>query len=218
MTWIRIAVFVAALVVTAIALMPLRFVLGFTPPADARLDTGFASGSVWSGELKGVRWQGEDLGDFEVGVSPGSLLVGDVRVNFTSTGPVREGEWRAGVDADRFDRLKGLVQLDRLVPAAPTGAFVSFLDGSIELDPAGCRRASGRVLVDGLADAGLSTMEGTIGCEARRLVVSLRPESGASLDLLYDIRTATVAGRSSDPATIAALAALGIDIETSEAT
>jgi hypothetical protein len=210
MTWLRIAVVALVFVIAAAAFLPLRFVLQFAPIRDPRLDPGFASGTVWSGRLDDVKWQGADLGDFDVAMSPLDLLTGKVRLSFSSEGSVREGGWISTPTGGRFENLKGLIQLDALAPSAPAGSFVSFLDGAADLGPSGCRSAAGRVLVDGLADAGFSAMEGRIGCESGLVVLALQPSTGAPLDLLLDPRNGEVKGRSADAANLAALAALGI--------
>lgn len=216
MTWLRISVALIAFVVVAIALIPLRFALQFVDLSASRLDPGFASGSVWAGRLDGVSWQGADLGDFTAAVSPAGLLGGVMRIRLTSPGMVREGVWVSSAKGGRLERLKGLIPLDRFISSAPPGAFVSFLDGS--LDPAGpaCIEAGGRVLVDGLSDVGLSAMEGVVRCEGGRMVVALSSQSGAGLDLVFDMGTGAVTARSADPAAVAALQALGVETEGSD--
>ena len=218
MTRLRLAVALLAFVAVAVALIPLRFVLQFVDLSASRLDPGFASGSIWSGRLEGASWQGADLGDFRVSLSPVDLLGGAVRFRFTSPGVVREGAWLSTADGGRLERLKGLLPLDRLIAGAPTGAFISFLDGSVVAAGAGCSEASGRILVDGLSDVGLSAMEGAVRCEAGRLVVALASQDGARLDLAFDMATAAVTGRSADPAILAVLQGLGVETEGSDGT
>lgn len=213
MIWVRLAVALIAFAGVAVAALPLRFVLQFADLSGARLDPGFASGSIWSGRLDGVAWQGVDLGDFAVAVSPAHLAGGVVRIRFSSPGMVREGAWLPTAAGERFEDLKGLVPLDRLVAGAPPGAFVSFLDGSVATNADGCGDADGRVLVDGLSEVGLAAMEGVVRCEGGRLVVQLASQGGAGLDLAFDLGTGAVTGRSADPATLAALVALGVETE-----
>lgn len=218
MTWLRLAVALIAFTAVAVALIPLRFALQVVDLSASRLDPGFASGSVWAGRLEGVRWRGADLGDFAVAVSPADLLGGAFRIRFTSQGVVREGAWLSTAEGGRLESLKGLVPLDRFAAGAPPGAFVSFLDASIDAAGDACSEASGRVLVDGLTDVGLSAMEGTVRCDAGRLVVALASQGGAGLDLIFDMSTGAVTGRSTDPVILAALQGLGVTTESSDGT
>lgn len=215
MTWLRILVVAAAFLAAAVALLPLRFVLHHAPVRHPELDTGFASGTVWSGRLEGVTLRGLQLGDFDVAVSPADLVLGRLAVRFSSEGIVREGRWKSSPGGGAFEGLKGLVPLDRLSAGAPPGAFVSFLDGAGWVDGSGCREASGRVLVDGLSEAGFTGMEGTVGCETGRIILALTPSNGPPFDLVLDPRGGQVGARSADAATLAALSALGFNVENS---
>lgn len=213
MTWLRIAVVALAFAIAAVAMVPLGSVLAIAPLRDPRIDPGFSSGTVWSGRLEGVKWENTPLGDFKVATSPMALLTGMLRVRFSSSGPVRKGEWLAGPSGERFEKLTGLIELSQLSSGAPPGAFISFLDTSAEFTPSGCRKINGRVLVDGLADAGFQAMEGTLACEAGRVVIVLASADTPPLDLIVDTKAGTLTARSQDPATLAALTAIGIAIE-----
>lgn len=216
MTWLRIAIVALAFLATAAGLIPLRFVMENAPLRDRRIDPGFASGTVWSGMLEGVKWSGTPLGDFKIAASPVALLTGNLRVRFASSGLVREGEWIVGRRGERFEKLTGLIQLNQLAPGAPSGAFVSFLNVSTRIGSTGCRDIDGRVLVDGLSEAGFPAMEGSLVCSDGRVVLRLASESAPPLDLIVDTETGAISSRSADPAALAALASIGIAVEPSE--
>jgi hypothetical protein len=219
MKLVRIAFVAAAFLIAAVALAPLRFIIEAADMRVRDVEIGAVSGTIWSGELQDVRWRGAPLGDLQVGASLAGLMQGRLQMDLESTdGAVREGSWIVGADGGRFERLKGTFMLNRLVPGAPAGAFVSFLGGGGRLEGGRCADAHGRILVDGLEAAGLQALEGSVRCEAGRIALALIPATGGGgLDLLLDPATGALTGRTGDARMQAGLRALGVAVEAAPA-
>ena len=68
--------FGAVLALFLVIRFPLEASLNLIGLAESDIDYARASGSVWSGELKDVRWRDRPVGDFRLDASPAGLALG----------------------------------------------------------------------------------------------------------------------------------------------
>jgi general secretion pathway protein N len=202
---------VAALGLAAglLLLLPLRLAPGL-------LATGIAAesveGSLWSGQLRAARWHGLALGDVRVGVSPVSLLGGNLR--FSLAGPALQGSILRG-GTNGVAGLSGKLALGGGLPLPIAG--VSFDGVDAEFSGGACRRAAGQVRLvpaGALAAAtGGEALSGAIRCDGAQLLLPLAM-GPARFDMRIDAggryrATIAIAIAGADPAGQSALLAAG---------
>lgn len=211
---LRTAFLVAAFVVTALMLLPLRFAWAATT-TPREIEVASITGTVWSGQLRDVRWRGFKFGDLQVSSSvierPGDLIM-HLR---SRTGPLTSARLAASSDGVAVEGLAGAIELSRLFPQAPSGAMLQLTDGALNIEGSSCRGAKGRVTTDEIKTQRLPGLEGTVTCEKGGLIVSLASLDGShNLKLAVDIGAAMPAALivDADPATMAWLAAMEIPV------
>jgi hypothetical protein len=190
-----------------------------------------ATGSVWRGEVAGLRVGPERLGDVRLALEPQALLTGRVRARFEAAGALRaygDAEYAPGrgwlIEDATF--AVSMTDLGRLHPELKDrgGEFHADL-ARAEVDAQGsCVSAQGEARTDVLTHAGEATLvgawrgpalEGAIGCEGGDLVVRLDGADASArvaVEARIDLRTgstflATV--ETEDPGVRLALGALG---------
>lgn len=161
----RLLWLVAAILVGAVVLLPLRNVLAL---GDTGLSARDVSGSLWSGELADAAWRGVPLGDLQVGLSPMSLLTGAPSLGFA--GPALTGAATpAGVTG-----LSGSIDASGQTPL-PIGR-IGMRDVTIVFAGNSCTSAGGTLSVaatGAIATALGGTLQGTARCDAGALLLPL---------------------------------------------
>ncbi len=167
---------VAAFLIGALALLPLRIVLAL---GNAGLAARSVSGSLWSGQLADAVWRGMPIGDLDVGLSPLSLLGGAPALHLSGTALTGVAS-RAGVSG-----LSGNVDASGQTPL-PLGR-IGLQDVEIVFDNKTCTQARGLVTVaatGSLAPALGGSLQGLARCEGGALLL---PLASATAQLLLRI-------------------------------
>jgi len=214
------ALFGAMLLVALIVFLPLRLVLGMVGVDDLGLSARRAGGTIWGGSLAEARVGALALGDLEARLSPGALLVGQVRIAIEGAGTVPGRGIAGAVTMTRHgfgvDELSAALAAGPLFQPVPV-TTLDFDQVSIAFADGECRRAEGRVRATlGPGPAGLALppqVAGAIRCDAGALLVPLTGQAGAEAVTLriggdgrYRAELTLPAG---DPAVAERLAALG---------
>jgi general secretion pathway protein N len=178
--WWREIFFVCALLFSLVALLPLRFALGWLGYSDKGLAAREARGSVWLGALAEARFGTVPLGDVATRLRVLPLLIGRARLDLQQA----DDGLRAGVTVSRhgfgIDDATGSVDAPGLASLpAPTldlsGLSVSFADGL-------CVHAEGLVKARFAGElAGMPLSEGFSGearCDSSALLLPLASQSG----------------------------------------
>lgn len=225
-----VLIFIGAFVVTLGASAPLAPLLQLAGLEARGLAYDSASGSIWRGEVAGLRVGPERLGDVRLTLAPAALLQGKLQARFEAAGPLRASgaaEYALGGDWLLRDAVfvVSMTDLGRLHPELKDrgGEFRADL-ALAEVNAAGdCVYAQGLARTDVLTHAGGSAMgvwrgpalEGAIACEGGDLVVRLNG-ADASARVVVEARIDLTTGstflatvETEDPAVRLALGALG---------
>lgn len=149
-----------AFLIAVAALVPLRQVL----PAD--FSAANASGTVWNGRITSARWQGVNLGSFNIGLRLAPLLLGEARLAVDGpdlSGGVILGQ---GVEALTGRRMVAGLPINSL---AAQDLTLLFKDGQ-------CASASGTVAASLQANG--EVLSGTPRCIGNAAAVSLASADG----------------------------------------
>lgn len=146
MTLPRLAlVFTAALLVSMLALLPLRSALGLADLAAAGISARDVSGPVWSGHLHDARFRGNSLGDVDVGLKPLPLLLGRQHVRLASP------TWRVTLlrgGRGGIEHASGSFTPGGLPTIHGASLLLQFDDASLVFTGGRCAMATGGVRVD----------------------------------------------------------------------
>lgn len=159
MTRERLSVlFLVALTMWSLALLPLRLVLQPWGPAQAPIDAnrdapvkprGIAaldvSGSLWHGRVRGASWRGLELGDMSVALQPWPLLVGVRRFELRTpdlSGAILRGR------IDGIEQVTGGITLDRIEPMPRLQLAIHLRSFSLTFSQGGCRVAGGTLWIE----------------------------------------------------------------------
>ncbi|GGK09802.1 type II secretion system protein N [Luteimonas terricola] len=201
--------FVLALLLSA----PLQLVLPRLSLPAGLSATG-VEGSLWRGALRQAQWQGAELGDLRLGLSPLPLLAGRQRLRLRSPHAalaLQRGRVRG------IDHAHGVLTLP---PLSGLALRASLDDARMLFDDDGCRAAGGRVRLEvALPGDALPPLllAGTPSCEGRSGTLALVSEDtggpllleatlGIDADSSYTLQTLA---RSDDPAIRAVLLTSG---------
>jgi general secretion pathway protein N len=153
---------IVVLAAGGLALLPLRLVV---PQVAPELTATAISGSIWDGRLAAAQWRGVPLGDLAVGLDPGELRAGRVRLDFVH----------------HVEGLDGPLELALPFAFAPRLAL-ALDDAALTLAPGGsCRTAGGRVAarVSGIPGIGTTPpLAGTLACDDGALFMPLASADG----------------------------------------
>ncbi|MFW2852182.1 type II secretion system protein N [Sphingomonas sp. TX0543] len=219
----RGTLFLAALVVALIALLPMRLALAWFGLAEAGMSAREVRGSIWSGALTEARFGDIALGDLSAHVSPLQLLLGRARVSLAAPDSTGAARVTGAIDVTRHS-----VGLNNLTASLPVGsAFAPVPVRTLELEGVNvgftddsCTHADGRVravLSGDVAGQPIPpSMSGTPRCDAGALLLPLTSPAGegSTIRIWPDGRyhaDLTLAG--GDPARAARLQASGF-VET----
>jgi general secretion pathway protein N len=128
--------FLVLLVVGGIvlALLPARFALDFVGGRLGPVELGEVSGTVWRGEARPARVNGEDIGTLSWSLSPWALFAARVDADLRLEGEVWRGDGSVSVKRDRSVRVRDLhlnFPAQRLQPALDIPALV--LRGEVQV-------------------------------------------------------------------------------------
>ena len=128
--------FLVLLVVGGIvlALLPARFALDFVGGRLGPVELGEVSGTVWRGEARPARVNGEDIGTLSWSLSPWALFAARVDADLRLEGDVWRGDGSVSVKRDRSVRVRDLhlnFPAQRLQPALDIPALV--LRGEVQV-------------------------------------------------------------------------------------
>lgn len=164
--------FVAALALMLVVLLPLRLALGwigFDRHGIAAID---ATGSIWNGRLRNAVWRGRSLGDMEVSLRPLSLLTGVRGIDFSTrelSGSLSSGR------IDGVERVNGEVVLERIESMPGLSLRIMLRDVALLFGDRRCAKAAGQVAIDA-SFAGLDTpirLQGAPACDGEYARVEL---------------------------------------------
>jgi hypothetical protein len=200
---------IAAFAVAAIAMFPLRMAWAATSP-PAGLSVAAVDGTVWSGSLTGVTWNGVSLGDFETSVSPLEIMPQPAVRLDRGTGPLKSAVLRAGGDTLQLSESHIRVDLHRLSPRLPRDLIATITDGAIVLRAGACASASGRIAIPAAPAAPLPALTGTLSCAHGAIVARLTSDAGDVELVASGEDFAHVGWRGASPALAVALLATGL--------
>jgi len=186
----RILIFLAALAVWLIVLLPLKTVAIAAGGAD-RLGYQDVFGTVWNGRVYGLELAGEPVREIALSMRPAALLTGQAAADWLIEDASLSGNGRIALGAGRVE-VSGaslVVPLSRLAAADWPGmdpgepVFVRlprlvFVDGD-------CRQADGAVRTGALVTLGAAygfegpVLEGGLSCRDGVLALAMRGETDA---------------------------------------
>lgn len=140
-----VAVLIAILVLMTVILAPVGLLAGAVA-GSSHVGVSSAKGTVWAGRLNGVTIAGNPVGDLKVGLSPLSLMTGQVRLGLrrTPVGDARvvllKGERATGVEG-----LNLRTPIDFTAAGLPFRGIVAFTDVIGVFRQERCLRAQGRI-------------------------------------------------------------------------
>lgn len=151
-----VLIFLVALPIGLIALMPLSLVLDWAKPARAGFSAAAASGTIWDGRVAQAWLSDLFLGDAKVGLQPLSLLSGRPQIGFRLEGGdfSGDGALALGRNGAALRLRQGRLDVVNLnFPAIRTGEL-RFANVSVDFQRGACRMASGAVETDILEKLG----------------------------------------------------------------
>lgn len=178
--WWREIFFVCALLFALVALLPLRFALGWLGYAGKGLAAREANGSVWLGALAEARFGTVPLGDVATRLRFLPLLIGQARLDLEQA----DDGFRAGVTVSRhgfgIDDATGRIDAPALADLPPPTIELS--DLSVRFGDGLCVHAEGLVKARFAGElVGVSLAAGFTGearCDGSALLLPLVSQSG----------------------------------------
>lgn len=183
-----ISVFVVAFVGTAVASIPLSYVMRASGIAERGVSWQQARGTIWHGQVTGLGVNGEWAGAIEGDFSLVRVLTGKPSHLVTWSGPAGHGRALAGFSGSAIHVEDGQAVLTfdatRISAIFPAQAVSLRLSGvSLDAGRDGCRTAKGRADTNALAQissqygAAWPDLSGDLSCEQGELVVSLEGQA-----------------------------------------
>lgn len=182
--------FLAVLAIVLVASMPLSFVLKRSGVSATGLNWSGAAGTVFSGEMSGVRFGAQPIGDVSLKLQPGEFVKGRVSYKVNWSGLASTGETIVGVGADTVlvSGLNASFAVEHLVGLAGdirrSGGSATVSNASITFREQACRSAAGTVSTDTVARAlttyGISggILTGSMACDGPMLQLPVSGETG----------------------------------------
>ncbi|MFN3590891.1 MAG: type II secretion system protein N [Thermaurantiacus sp.] len=186
MRWLPALVILVAVLAIAVAFLPMRAVTAVVPGLEAES----ASGTIWSGSLRGSSYRGLPVGDVDHRLRALPLLAGRAELSFVRLGAELRGDAVVGGGTIVLRNVEGIIEVPLLqnrIPSAPP-LTLEVQGANLLLGEAdGCRAASGQVRAEvrGLPLLGdLPLTSGTIACDGDAVAARLTtPRRDTSLDL-----------------------------------
>ncbi|MEA3009965.1 MAG: ral secretion pathway protein [Sphingomonadales bacterium] len=179
--WWREIFFLGALLFSLVALLPLRFALGWLGFADKGLAAREATGSVWLGALADARIGNAALGDVATRLRLLPLLVGRARLDLEQA----DDGLRGGVTLSRhgfgIDDASGRIEAPPLA-GLPSPAL-DLADFSVRFEDGQCVHAEGLVKAHFIGELGsvplAAGFSGEARCDGQALLLPLVSQSGS---------------------------------------
>ncbi|HVJ00002.1 MAG TPA: type II secretion system protein N [Sphingomonas sp.] len=192
--------FLIALAITLILLLPMRLALGWVVLDAHGIAASGVRGSVWNATIEQMRVGALPLGTLDAALSPLPLLVGRIRLDLARHGGI-DGDLTGAITLGRAD-----IAIDDLTGTIPVAALFAPLPiAALELDQMHvhfvghrCTEADGRVrarLAGTIPDIALSQgLSGALRCDGGQARMALTSQSGREhLDVTIDARGRYVA-------------------------
>jgi general secretion pathway protein N len=200
-------IFVAALLLAIVALLPLRIALALTGNTIAAREV---EGTVWSGRLRYASLGGQPIGDLDARMSPFALFLGRASVRL-------DGGLLHGAVIGSFGGRGGDIRLLNLPLSRSFGPVtltaLDVADARLRFRGDGCAEAGGRVGLGLKSFLGEQRLSGVLRCSGPVLAVDLLSQSAMErLSLRFPDPgryEATLIVRASDTGQAAGLAAAG---------
>lgn len=140
-----VALLIAALVLITLILAPVGLLTGAFANAK-RVGVTSVKGTVWAGRMNGVTVAGSPVGDLKVGLSPLSLMTGQMRVSLRRT-PLADAR-AVLLQGGRATGVEGLnlrTPIDFTTAGLPVSGIVAFTDVVGVFRQERCLRAGGKI-------------------------------------------------------------------------
>lgn len=179
--WWRELFFLGTLLFSLVALLPLRFALGWLGFADKGLAAREATGSVWLGALAEARFGNAPLGDVATRLRVLPLLVGRARLDLEQA----DDGLRGGVTVSRhgfgIDDASGRIEAPALADLPPP--TLDLADLSVRFADGLCVHAEGLVKARFAGELGSVPLNagfsGEARCDGQALLLPLVGQSGS---------------------------------------
>jgi general secretion pathway protein N len=184
--WWREIFFLGALLFSLIALLPLRFALGWLGFADKGLAAREATGSVWLGALAEARFGTLPLGDVATRLRVLPLLVGRARLDLEQADDGFKGAVTVSRHGFGIDDASGRIEAPALADLPPP--TLDLADLSVRFGDGQCIHAEGLVKARFAGELGsvplVAGFSGEARCDGQALLLPLVSQSGSErLDL-----------------------------------
>jgi hypothetical protein len=204
MKWV---VFVVLLLIVGgvigVAMLPMSMAADFAAKHDMAFKYAGASGSVWSGKLQDVIFNGQSLGDVAVKVDAGKVFMGQAtgRVGFVRKDLAGQASVSRALFGGRMKlsniKLAGQASGVPVLPArirAANGRFTLAVD-EIVFDKDVCKSAKGEVWTDALSKVDLGhqwvgpELRGPVSCKDGRLAVEAAGKAATGEEVTAGLNT-----------------------------
>jgi general secretion pathway protein N len=204
--WVRGGALVLAFVIALAVMFPLRMAWD-AARAPSDLTLGEASGTIWSGQLRGVAWRGVALGDFDASLSPLDLLPSPTLRLANGSGLLKSAMVRGDQGGFTLSDATIRLALGDIVAGAPADLFASITNAAVSLQGERCTHAAGLIEIPPAPAFGLPAFAGALACDRGVILARLSSEAG---DAVLELGPGqdTPAYRSASAALQPALAAL----------
>ncbi|HEU0099085.1 MAG TPA: type II secretion system protein N [Allosphingosinicella sp.] len=178
--WWREIFFLAALLFSLTALVPLRFALGWLGYADKGLSAREASGSLWLGALSEARFGAVPLGDVATRLRMQPLLVGRARLDLEQADDGLKGAMTLSRHGFGIDDATGTIEGPALAELPPP--TLDLADLSFRFADGLCAHAEGLVKARFAGELGSVPLpagfSGEARCDGPALLLPLVSQSG----------------------------------------
>lgn len=142
-----LAILIAALVLMTVILAPVGLLTGAMAGSN-RVGMTSASGTVWAGRIQDVTVAGAPLGDLKAGLSPFSLVTGQMRLSLSRT-PLADARvvLLKGGRATGVEGLTLRTPFDLTAAGLPLSGMAGFTEVAGVFRQERCLRAKGRVQI-----------------------------------------------------------------------
>ncbi|MGZ8287276.1 MAG: type II secretion system protein N [Allosphingosinicella sp.] len=179
--WWREIFFVGALLFSLVALLPLRFALGWLGFADKGLAAREATGSVWLGALAEARFGDAALGDVATRLRFLPLLIGRARLDLEQADDGFSGAVTVSRHGFGIDDATGRIEAPAL-PDLPSPTL-DLSDLSVHFADGLCVHAEGMVKARFAGEFGSvplnASLSGEARCDGQALLLPLVGQSGS---------------------------------------
>lgn len=182
--------FVAAFAVLLVAGTPISFVLKRSGVGSTGLNWSGAAGTMFSGEMSGVSFGAQPIGDVALKLEAGELLKGRISYEITWSGLATSGRAVVGLGQDTvlLSGLNASLAVEHLVGLSDdirrSGGSAAISNANVVFRNEACQSAAGTVSTDTVARAlaayGVSggSLSGEMACDGPMLQLPVLGETG----------------------------------------